>query len=484
MRFARKLALALWIGVCLIYLANAANRVGVEMGAFEADMRRDHAVMARGLAPAAALIWEAEGQERAIAVVEQTNRNESQMTIRWVDLDAPEGHADHPRAPADVLGPLLRGEPVTYATRGADGALHTYVPLRVDGQWRGALEFTESLQAEQAYLRTSIVRVLVTTGAMAITAGALTLFLGIRFVGRPIRELVEKARRVGSGDFSGPLDLRQDDEIGELAREMNVMTERLAEARAQVEAETTARIEAIEQLRHGDRLMTVGQLSSGLAHELGTPLNVITQRAKMVATGEVDGEEARANARIVAEQSERITHIVRQLLDFARRRAPEMTPLDLTAAVDRVFLLLAPLARKRGVSLAFGPGTAGVRAAADAVQVQQVLTNLVLNAIQAMHRGTVTATVTRERRRAPERLGGEERSWATVEIRDEGPGIPSEHLSKLFDPFFTTKAVGEGTGLGLSVAWGIVAEHGGWIEVESEPGQGARFRVFLPDAEA
>ncbi|MFN7147084.1 MAG: sensor histidine kinase, partial [Myxococcota bacterium] len=147
-------------------------------------------------------------------------------------------------------------------------------------------------------------------------------------------------------------------------------------------------------------------------------------------------------------------------------------------------LLLAPLARKRGVTLAFGESHGGVRALADAVQIQQVFTNLVLNAIQAMSRGVVTATVRRERRRAPERLGGDERSWAVVDIRDEGPGIPPAHLSQLFDPFFTTKAVGEGTGLGLSVAWGIVAEHGGWIEVESEPGQGARFHVFLPDAEA
>jgi signal transduction histidine kinase len=483
MRFARKLALVLWLGVCLIYLLNAALRIRAEVSTFEADMRRDHAIMGRGLAPATALIWQAEGKDRALAAVEQTSQIESQILIRWVDLadDAPA--ADRPTAPLDILEPVRAGASTSWADRGRSGNLHTYVPLRVEGAITGALEFTESLQAEQAYIRASVRRVLVTTGGMALTAGALTLFLGIRFVGRPIGELVGKARRVGVGDFSGPLDLPQSDEIGELAREMNLMTDRLGAARARVEAETAARIGAIEQLRHADRLMTVGRLSSGLAHELGTPLNVITQRAKMVASGEVD--DARANARIIAEQSERITGIVRQLLDFARRRAPEIAPLDLVGAVDRVFLLLAPTARKRGVSLARGAEPPRpVVAAADGLQVQQVLTNLVLNAIQAMPEGgRVVADFGRVHERNPLRPAEAARSYVLVSVTDGGLGIAAEDLPKVFDPFFTTKPVGEGTGLGLSVAWGIVTEHGGWIDVQSRPGQGATFRVLLPDLE-
>ncbi len=482
MRFARKLALALWLGVCLIYVANAAQRVVVEVRSFEADMRRDHEVMGRGLAPATVLIWTAEGQQRAIAVVEQTNRNESRITIRWVDLAAPAGHPDRPAAPASVLGAVADGATVSWADRLGANTLHTYVPLRVEGVWRGALEFTESLDAEQAYIRTSIKRMLVTTAGMALVSGALTLFLGIRFVGRPIRQLVEKARRVGAGDFGGALELEQADEIGELAREMNLMSDRLSDARGQLEAETAARIQAMEHLRHADRLMTVGRLSSGLAHEIGTPLNVITQRAKMVARGEVDGEEARSNARIIAEQSERITHIVRQLLDFSRRRPPEPAPVDLVGVVERVFLLLTPLARNLRVRLELGDRPEGVvRASADPVQIQQVCTNLVLNAVQAMASGgVVTVSFARERRA---RGADPARDWVVVDVRDEGPGIDAAHLPHLFDPFFTTKGIGEGTGLGLSVAWGIVTEHGGWIEVESGPGGGARFRVFLPEAE-
>jgi two-component system NtrC family sensor kinase len=483
MRFARKLALALWLGICVIYILNAIHRMNAEIQSFEADMRRDHAVMGRGLAPATVLLWEGEGVERALAVVEQTNRNESQMMIRWVDLGASATPADKPAAPSDVLEPVARGEAVSWADRTGVGALHTYVPLKVRGEWRGALEFTESFQAERNYVRSSVKRVLLTTAGMALVAGALTLYLGIRFVGRPMRLLVEKARRVGTGDFSRPLELHQDDEFGELAREMDLMAERLADARTRADTEAAARIAALEQLRHGERLATVGQLSSGLAHELGTPLNVITQRAKMVANGEVEGAEARVNARIVAEQSERITHIVRQLLDFARRRSPEAATLDLPQAIERVCLLLSPFARKQGVTLIVEPTPARARANADPVQLQQVLTNLVLNAIQAMPDGGTVTVSFFHAHRAPH-LGGAPRAWVGVSVVDHGRGIAPEHLSRVFDPFFTTKEVGEGTGLGLSVAWGIVAEHGGWIDVENRPDAGARFRVFLQDSEA
>jgi signal transduction histidine kinase len=224
-------------------------------------------------------------------------------------------------------------------------------------------------------------------------------------------------------------------------------------------------------------------LASGLAHELGTPLNVVAGRAKMIATGEIESpEEGTESARIIVEQTERMTRIVRQLLDFARRRGSEKRNADLGALARQTAELLDPLAVKRGVSLRCEEPSGRVSAAVDASQIQQALTNLVVNAIQASDRGRGVSIAVSLRDEAPEgprgpRPGG---PWAVIEVRDQGSGIPREHLPEVFDPFFTTKAVGEGTGLGLSIAHGIAEEHGGWIDVESEPQRGSCFRIWLP----
>jgi two-component system, NtrC family, sensor kinase len=154
-------------------------------------------------------------------------------------------------------------------------------------------------------------------------------------VGRPTRRLRDFARRTGTGDLGGSLRAQQRDEIGELAAEMNRMCERLREANDRLQRETAARIGAIEQLRHTDRLRPVGTLASGIAHELRTPLNVVAGRAKMVASGEVIGAEATDSCRIIVDQVDRIAKIIRQLLDFARRRSPDRGPCQLGGSPGR-----------------------------------------------------------------------------------------------------------------------------------------------------
>lgn len=226
-------------------------------------------------------------------------------------------------------------------------------------------------------------------------------------------------------------------------------------------------------MRRTDRLATVGQLAAGLAHEVGTPLGVIAGRAQMIASGEVVEREALDSARIVAEQAKRISGIVRQLLDFARKRPPEMTSVDLRALARSTAELLEPMARKQGVSVELAPEEPTGRARGDAGQLQQVLTNLVVNAVQATPRGKKVELAVRP---------AEDR-WVEVVVRDQGSGISPEVRDHVFEPFFTTKDVGEGTGLGLSVAHGIVEEHGGMIEVDTEVGQGSCFTIRLPRAE-
>jgi signal transduction histidine kinase len=254
----------------------------------------------------------------------------------------------------------------------------------------------------------------------------------------------------------------------------------LIEARTRVETETKARIVALEQLRHADRLSTVGKLASGIAHELGTPLNVISGRASMIATKEVEGAESIESARIVVQSADRVTGIIRQLLDFARRRGPQRAEEDLGAIAQQTTSLLRTLAGKKRVTLEVA-GEPHVVADVDSAQLQQALTNLVVNAIQAANQGgNVSVTLGAERATPPPDVGGDERETAFLRVKDDGPGMSDEVLAHVFDPFFTTKGVGEGTGLGLSVAWGIARDHGGWIAAESAPGEGATFTLHLP----
>ncbi|HEY5938147.1 MAG TPA: HAMP domain-containing sensor histidine kinase, partial [Kofleriaceae bacterium] len=307
-----------------------------------------------------------------------------------------------------------------------------------------------------------------------VIAALLALGLGVVFIGRPISRLAAKARRVGTGDLSGPLHLNQRDELGELANEINLMCERLAEERA-------AREQATEQLRHADRLTTVGKLASGLAHELGTPLNVVQGRAKLIVDREVEGDDVQQSARIVVEPAERMTALIRQLLDFARPRVLQKVSVNAPNLAHRVCDLVGMIARKANVTLVVPEPDETLHADADDGQLTQVVTNLVVNAIQATPSGgTVTIESRRLEQAPPPYVGGERRSWLAIEVRDTGAGMDEATRGRVFEPFYTTKEVGDGTGLGLSVSWGIVREHGGWIDVASEVGTGSTFTVYLP----
>ena len=258
------------------------------------------------------------------------------------------------------------------------------------------------------------------------------------------------------------------------------MCDHLAKARQKAQSETEARIAAMAQMRHMDRLRTVGRLAAGVAHELGTPLNVVSGRADLIAGGRLPPEEVRNSARIVKEQSERMTRTIRHLLDFARHRAPNKSRVNLIDTLRHTFEILAPLARKAQAELVLHGVDAPVMVQIDVYQFEQVLINLMVNGLQAMPGGgTLTVEVIRDAPR-PRSFESSETDFVCIQVKDEGEGIRPEDMASLFDPFFTTKEVGEGTGLGLSIAYGIVSEHGGCIDVASEPGHGSCFSVFIP----
>ncbi|EYF04968.1 sensor histidine kinase [Chondromyces apiculatus] len=485
MKLTRKLVIVLFLGVFMVLTIHAYTRVRRELGLFEVDMKRDAHIIGRVLSAAASEIWLSDGRERALRLIRDANERESHVTIRYIVLP-PEPGSEVPLASLEALAPVLHDQEVVVKATppGKAESLVTYFPLHVEGT-TGALELAESLAGERRYIERTIRNTALATGATVLICGLLATVVGVWLVGRPMQQLIGQARRVGGGDLRTGPPVAQDDEIGEMSREMNAMCERLFAAQSRITAETSARLTAIEQLRHADRLVTVGKLASGVAHELGAPLQVVTGRARMICEDDTPREEAVANALIIVEQGHRMAEIIRQLLDFARRRGADKAPVGLRGLLSRTCGMLGPLAEKQGVQITLaepqGEGEGDLLASVDASQLGQALTNLVLNAIQAMPRGgMITASVGRERARPPADMGGEEGEHVCIHIEDEGEGMTPEVLEHVFEPFFTTKQVGDGTGLGLSVAWGIVREHGGWIDVRSTPGEGSRFSIYLP----
>jgi signal transduction histidine kinase len=262
------------------------------------------------------------------------------------------------------------------------------------------------------------------------------------------------------------------------------MSERLEASRQQVGKERRARTAALAQLRHADRLSAVGKLASGIAHELGTPLNVVSGRATMISAAEGCPDELAAHARIIVAQTRHMTQIIRQLLDYARGRGLQRNVTDLGQLIEHARVLVEPLAEEHDVVIDMA-SPPEVRTAVDQDMVLQVATNLMINGIQAMPRGGLLrlgiAVVDVDDPPAEYASAGE---FVRLDVTDQGVGIGAGDLEHIFEPFFTTKAQGEGTGLGLSVCHGIVKEHGGWMAVESAPGMGSTFSVYFPQGDS
>jgi signal transduction histidine kinase len=226
-----------------------------------------------------------------------------------------------------------------------------------------------------------------------------------------------------------------------------------------------------EQLKKTERIAELGTLASGMAHEIGTPMNVILGRAEYLID-RVKEEPVKKSLRTIVAQVERITKVMNQLLAFARRKPPERGTLVLKDIVeDSLELFQERLAKSRvTVELELDDNCPTVQADAD--QMSQVMINLIMNALHAMEDGG-TLHVGLE----PEQDG------IKLTVSDTGHGIPQAALPKIFEPFYTTKEFGKGTGLGLTVVKGIIEEHHGTITVESEEGKGTRFTIVLPQSQ-
>ncbi len=405
-----------------------------------------------------------------------------------------------PSVPADLLIRSTKVTTFSYPDQSGHSTMYTYVPLDDAAGTQLEVAAAESFWAERLghSLRSSAISLMVVSAVTSLVI----LLGGLWMVGRPLDQLVEKVHRVGQGDLSGPVDLRRGDELGKLGQAVNEMCEQLEQQRSRIDSETQQRLAAVEQLRHADRLRTVGRLAAGLAHEIGTPLNVVSGRAELIASGKLSSTDIQSSALTIKEQSQRIATIVQELLNFARSKTPQRAPVDLNRLLEETIKLLRPMADKHHVTIDFHPWGNEATTELDSAQMQQVFSNLLVNAVHATQAGAKSKLnndagseqapqrieISIDRQRSveidPSRFTAEQtdlaESYWRVTVADFGVGIGPDVLDNIFEPFFTTKDVGEGTGLGLSIAYGIVREHAGWIGVESQVGRGSQFTVFLP----
>ena len=344
-----------------------------------------------------------------------------------------------------------------------DWYVTAYEPIR-DPQQRvvGAL-YVGLLQAPFLHKRNTLAGVL----AIMVASGTLACFLLIYFMNylvlRPAGKVIEMARRMIHGDLTARVRLRPPGEIGVLCQAIDQMADAVAEREQQLKIATN------KQLHRSEKLASLGRLAAGVAHEINNPLTgVLTFAHLLKEKPNMDGQD-RQDLDLIIHETTRAAEIVRGLLDFARERAVIKEPLNLNEVIVRTVRLIRN--QKLFDRIVIEEELAGdlPEIEGDMNQLQQVLLNLSLNACEAMASGGTLTIQTRNDERG-----------VVVRLADTGCGIKPELLERVFEPFFTTKPVGKGTGLGLSVSYGIVQQHGGTIELESESGRGTTFTLVFP----
>ncbi len=489
MRIALKITLALTLWTVGVLVVTSERELDYEFEIIDRDLVEALVLLGRALQPLVEEAWIRGGEERVDAVLEAAYEREQTVRLRWLDDDDLERGLEHEAITlaARTSAQLGQESVVRWPAGDRPVAIHVFLPLRTPGGHTTLLELRRSLEVREALRDRSRQQLAFTIAVIGTCAAALAVGLGWLVVGKRVSKLVDLARVVGRGEVASRVPATANDELTELTIALNDMAADLEDTRAKGARAATERERLTHELRHADRLATIGTLMARLAHEIGTPLNVIAARTKLIARGQVAGDAIVDNARIAAEQTDRITAIIRTFLDFARasRDAPRVFAAG--AMIEHLGSLLDSLAHERGVGLVIGVRTeADQRVRGDALLLQQAITNLVINAIDAAPAGTrVTLDVDAAQCTPPAGRGRGAGTYVRVSVADRGPGIDPDALPHLFEPFFTTKPRGVGTGLGLSIAAGIAHEHDGWIDVVPGDGDGSRFVLHLPlDADA
>jgi signal transduction histidine kinase/ActR/RegA family two-component response regulator len=338
-----------------------------------------------------------------------------------------------------------------------------------------SLVILKSYKEETAYL-TRLNHLLLGVGLLAIVVGGAMVFFISDNVIRPLASLVRGVEALELGDFNYPLEAGGHDEISTLTKAFNTMRETLKN-------DVTQREQLEHQLRQAQKMEALGRLAGGVAHDFNNLLTVINGHSDLMLDRLQPGEALHSNAQQIRKTADRAASLTRQMLAFSRMQVVQPKILDVNELISEMGKLLRRLIRE-DIDFSLRLGNSLGRIKADSGQIEQVLLNLTVNASDAMPRGGKLTIETQsvaicgdDARRRPSIEPGK---YIMLSVADTGHGMNAETLARIFEPFFTTKEPGRGTGLGLATVYGAVKQSGGFIWVESEPGEGTRFEIYLP----
>ena len=302
--------------------------------------------------------------------------------------------------------------------------------------------------------------------ALGMIFGFIMTYLFSGWLVRPIGELAKGMDRVAGGDFSYKVRFKAADELGSLARAFNHMV------RAVKERDIRLREMTDERLSQMEKQVSIGRLAAGVAHEVNNPLTSVLSLSMMMRKHMEADDPKTEDLDIIIEETNRCREIVRSLLDFARERPVEMRVMEIHEILQETLVLTRRYPSMKQVVTSLEPSAEPIHVSCDPKQLQQVFTNVIINAAEAMEGGGGHIGITVDE----DSSGG----YVVIDVRDDGKGMNREHLSRVFEPFYTTKGARKGTGLGLSVSLGIVQKHKGTIDIESQPGRGTNVSIHLP----
>ncbi|HTX54689.1 MAG TPA: ATP-binding protein, partial [Candidatus Baltobacteraceae bacterium] len=382
-----------------------------------------------------------------------------------------------PGAPApandDSVRLVLKSEEPAWALAESDThrVLRYIQPFRWPGGHTAAIEVRQTLAGMERQFRRAI-RENVLSRVLFLTLFVLSVIALTRWsIARPIRALIAAAQAVGRGDLAQRISVKRRDEIGTLADEFNRMATNLQEAHAELHRQSEERLRLEHNAQQGQKLAAVGMLAAEVAHEIGTPLNVISGRAEVLEKRLGADHPEYRHLDVILKQTQRISAIIRALLDYTRPRRPTLSTESIIPVLGRVADLLLDRSRRREVRITLDLPVGIPSIFGDADQLAQLFLNLLMNAIDASPPGgVITVFAGEDVRLPPEGRAGIVRGKTdalclALHVLDAGKGLTAEQLDHIFEPFFSTKGRGKGTGLGLAIVEEIVRAHRGEIEI-------------------